>query len=127
MSHRMQCLLCLVTALLVLTGCGASPPTQVATPAQPTANEAGRPPVVVPISDLAAAELVVRIGPGEQYPATKLQLGMDQGAAVVGRTVDSGWLLVEFGPQQGWIQASQVTVPGSLSDIPILPTPKPAP
>ncbi len=126
MSHRMQCLFCLVTALLVLSGCRATPPTQAATPAQPTSNEAVSPPVAIPISDLAAAELVVRTGPGEQYPSTKHQLGMGQGAAVIGRTVDGGWLLIEFGPQQGWIQASQVTVASSL-DVPIVPTPTPAP
>ena len=119
MSHGMRYLFFLALTLLVLTGCQTSPSTQSATPIPPTSNDAISQPVAIPISDLIAAELVVRTGPDEHYPATKLQLGMGQGAAVIGRTTDSRWLLIEFGLQLGWIQSSQVTVSSSLSDVPI--------
>ncbi|MBU0511266.1 MAG: hypothetical protein KKD28_06540 [Chloroflexi bacterium] len=119
MSHGMRYLFYLALTLLVLTGCQTSPSTQAATPIPPTSNDAISQPVAIPISDLIAAELVVRTGPDEDYPATKLQLGMGQGAAVIGRNTDGNWLLIEFGLQLGWIQASQVTVSSSLSDVPI--------
>lgn len=127
MSQRIRYIFCLLSAFLLLSGCQASSPTEVTTPAPPTSNEAASRQSVIPISDLAAAELVVRTGPGEQYASTKLQLGMGQGAALVGRTADCNWLLVEFGPQQGWIQASQVEILGSISLVPVVPTPTVSP
>ncbi len=125
MSHGMRYLFYLALTLLVLTGCQTSPSTQAATPIPPASNDAISQPVAIPISDLIAAELVVRTGPDEHYPASNLQLEMGQGAAVIGRTTDGNWLLIEFGSQLDWIQASQVTVSSSLSDVPIAPTPAP--
>lgn len=72
----------------------------------------------------------VRTGPGRQYSPTKYQIPMESGAALVGRTADGNWLLVEFGSTQGWVPASEVTVLGDYSLVPIFegePTPTSTP
>ncbi len=88
-------------------------------PYKTVSNEAGSPPLVIPSSE-HAAYLTVRTGPGRQYPPTEYQIPMESGAGLVGRTADGNWLLVEFGSTQGWVPASEVTVSGSYSLVPII-------
>jgi hypothetical protein len=88
-------------------------------PSKTVSNEADSTPLVIPSSE-HAAYLTVRTGPGRQYSPTKYQIPMESGATLVGRTADGNWLLVEFGSTQGWVPASEVTVSGSYSLVPII-------
>lgn len=90
-------------------------------PSQSASNETDSPPIVISSSGLdQPGSLTVRTGPGRQYSPTKYQIPMESGAALVGRTADGNWLLVEFGSTQGWVPASEVTVSGSYSLVPII-------
>lgn len=94
-------------------------------PSQTKSIEVGSTPLVIPPPE-HAAYLTVRTGPGRQYPPTEYQIPMESGAALVGRTADGNWLLVEFGSTQGWVPASEVNVSGAYSLVPIIKgTPEP--
>jgi uncharacterized protein YraI len=129
----------LASALLTLAACQLGAPSQTS-PAAPTStaealpiaaisasDQGGSVPVAIPISDQNAAALTVRTGPGWDFPPTERQLDMDQGAAVIGRTEDGSWLLVEFGSTQGWLESSQVTVSTSICTLPVVHAPSPTP
>jgi hypothetical protein len=82
-----------------------------------TSSEEGSRPLVRTSSDQG---VLVRTGPGDQYPPTEDQIPMESAAALVARTPDGNWLLVEFGSTQGWVPASEVNVYGEYSLVPII-------
>lgn len=93
--------------------------------------EEGSRPLIIPSFDQG---VIVRTGPGDQYPPTEDQIPMESAAALVARTPDGNWLLVEFGSTQGWVPASEVYVSGDYSLVPIIQgtpaptgTPEPCP
>lgn len=93
-------------------------------PSETTPIEEGSQTLVFP-SYHQTDNIVVRTGPGSQYPPTEYQIPMEKGAALIGRTVDGNWLLIESGFMQGWVSASEVTVSGSYSLAPIIETAPP--
>lgn len=95
-------------------------------PSQPASRVADSPPVVIPSAGInQPGSLTVRTGPGWQYIPAESQLPLGSGAALVGRTADGNWLLVEFGSTQGWVPASEASVSGSYSLAPVIETAPP--
>ena len=90
-------------------------------PSQSASNEIDSPPVVIPSAGIdQSGSLTVRTGPGSQYPPAEYQIPMGSGAALIGRTADGNWLMIEFGSTQGWVLASEATVSGAYSLVPII-------
>lgn len=70
----------------------------------------------------------VRTGPGDTYPVIG-QLKKGEQAQLVGASTDLQWYVIDFRAQQGWINATFVTVFGDARTLPIVaapPTPIPS-
>ena len=126
MNRSLKLVLCVLALIGALAACQPSQQPKVASQLPPTPL-GGYLPVAIPLPGEAAAALIIRLGPGSQFPPTDRQLAMEEGAPVVGRTVEGDWWQVKIGNQLGWVQASQVEVNGPVSEVPIVATPAPAP
>lgn len=64
----------------------------------------------------------VRMGPSMDYPILG-QLVRGDTATVVGRSIDSEWVVIEFLGDPGWLAVDLLLLTGSLADIPVIAPP----
>jgi len=93
-------------------------------------------PVVVVRATLVYPSVRLRSGPGTDFPSLAL-LDNQQEYILVGRTVDTSWLVISSGEQTGWIAAFTVEPAGATDGLAVfkasdelpgfVPTPTPEP
>lgn len=64
----------------------------------------------------------VRSGPSMDYPILG-QLNEGDQAEVVGRSIDSQWVVIEFIGDPGWLAVDLLEITGSLADVPVVAPP----
>ena len=114
------------------TGSGGesvSPPsgTASAATAVPTPTEAPPPPVDMgiltgPIARSTVPSLVIRQGPGTEYPMVG-ELKTGEQAQIVGRNADGTWWAIKFGAGTAWIFAELTATQGDTSQVPFVAAP----
>jgi ABC-type branched-subunit amino acid transport system substrate-binding protein len=97
------------------------PPTTIAVPEPTPTPPTTATPEGVTVT-VTSTRQNVRSGPGMEYLVLG-QLAQGEQEAVLGRSIDSQWVVIDFMGEQGWLNVPLLSVFGDINSVPVIAPP----